>query len=70
VAHGWVLTGYSYKNVAGMLEWYAEGRVGRDKPNGNGNGGASGGRSTNEYTPTEDQKRRYREALGSRLMTA
>ena len=45
VCQGWMLTYDNYKNVAGMLDWYAEGRVGRDKPNGNGNGGASGGRS-------------------------
>jgi len=45
-AHGWILTGYSHKNVAGMLEWYREGRVGRDAPQGeHRNGGASTGRS-------------------------
>ena len=41
VCQGWMLTYDNYKNVAGMLDWYAEGRVGRDKPSGNGNGGAS-----------------------------
>lgn len=42
VCQGWVLTGYNYRNVAGMLEWYAEGRVGRDKPQGESrNGGSS-----------------------------
>ena len=42
---GWMLTYDNHKNVAGMLDWYAEGRVGRDKPN-KANGGASTGRSS------------------------
>jgi len=49
VAHGWVLTGYSYKNVAGMLDWYAEGRVGRDKPLEKRNGGSSTSRAADVH---------------------
>jgi hypothetical protein len=42
VAHGWVLAGNKWSNVGGMLEWYAEGRTGYAKPQGDGrNGGSS-----------------------------
>jgi len=41
VCTGWMLCGYSYKNVGGMLECYAEGRVPTTKPDGKKNGGAS-----------------------------
>jgi len=68
VAHGWVLTGYSYRNVAGMLDWYAEGRVGRDAPQGGqGNGGASTPRNgTGGIDP--EKLRIYKERMGSRLV--
>jgi len=71
VAHGWILTGYSYKNVAGMLEWYREGRVGRDAPqNGNGRHDRTGsnGEPAHAFQPgevrwlsPEEQERGYNE---------
>ena len=48
------MTGYSYKNVAGMLDWYAEGRVGRDKPQEKRNGGSSTPRKNGRGTVSDE----------------
>ncbi len=66
VCRGWMATYDNHKNVAGMLDWYAEGRVSRGKPNGNGRHDKRQG----EQGVTDEQKRRLEAALGDRWVRA